>query len=247
MPIAIAGQRFCPGHERQEDIGGLKDLKAGRQDAHDCVGLRIEIDGLPNDVLSAAEPALPKTVAQQDNGSTTSAIFFGQEGSADLRVNSQQGKQARRGHSDVQPLRLSRARQGDGAAAGGFHGFEGVTLIAPVQIILVRGRYDGEGTFFSDENETRGITKWKWAQEDAVYDAKDGGVRSDAQRERKNGDGGEAGALCEEPEGVANVLHQSEHGFSRGANLPHLSDGYYEQSLPMLVCVSGAADTSVRV
>ena len=77
----------------------------------------------------------------------------------------------------------------------------------------------GEWAFFGDEDEAGWIAKGERAQEDGVYDAEDGGVRADAESEREDGDRGEAGAFCEEPEGVAKILQQSRHGFSSGTTI----------------------------
>ena len=55
-------------------------------------------------------------------------------------------------------------------------------------------------------------------KEHAVNDAEDGGVGADAESESEDGDDGEAGAFDEEAEGEADVLEQSEHGFSRGGS-----------------------------
>jgi hypothetical protein len=48
--------------------------------------------------------------------------------------------------------------------------------------------------------------EWKWAEEDGVDDGEDGGVRADTKSERENGYRCKDGALCEEAEGVANVM-----------------------------------------
>jgi hypothetical protein len=86
-------------------------------------------------------------------------------------------------------------------------------LVAPVAKVFVGRTDDGERAFFGDQNEPGWIVKRKRTEKYAVYDAEDGGVCADAERESKNSDRREARAFCEEPEGKANVLDQSEHGF----------------------------------
>src|SRR5215469_8964180 len=56
------------------------------------------------------------------------------------------------------------------------------------------------------QNELIGIWIGKRSQKHSVDDAEDGGVGADAQRERQNGDGGEARTLAEHAGGIAQVL-----------------------------------------
>ena len=71
----------------------------------------------------------------------------------------------------------------------------------------------GKELFSAIRTRRAGSLKRKRAEEHTVYDAEDGGVRADAERESEDGNRGKARAFCEEAKGEANVLHQSEHGF----------------------------------
>src|SRR5208282_2747070 len=192
------------------------------------------------------EVALPEAVADDDYRAAARAIFFGEEGAANDGFDAKERENAGGHVLRVEALGLAGAGESDARGASGFDGFEGMALVAPVDPILVGGRDSGVGTFFGDEDEAGRIAERERTEEDGVDDGQDGRVRADAEGEREDGDGGEAGAFCEEAEGVTDILYQSEHGFPRGANLPHPSDGRYEQSLPSLVGYAGEANVSVR-
>jgi len=53
--------------------------------------------------------------------------------------------------------------------------------------------------------------KWKRAKQDGIYDAEDGGVRADTEREGDHGDGGEAGLFGHGAQSEPNVLNQRLH------------------------------------
>ncbi len=224
MPIAIIGKSFRPRHEWQENIGRLENLEAAWQNADDCVGLRVKVDCFADDFLRASEAPLPKAVAQQGNGSSASAILFGKKSAADMRVNAQHRKKTSRDHANIEALGIARAGQGDSATAGRFHGFKGVALVSPIQIVLIRGADDGERALFRDEHELGWVAERERAKEHTVYDAEDGGIRSDAKRQRKNGNRGKSGTLRQQPKGITNVLKQFEHRSPRGTDtLPALT------------------------
>ena len=213
MPVAILRERGGPRSEGKKNVDGLEDLEARGQNADDGVGARVEIDGLAEDFRGATEAPLPKAVTEKNDGCAAGAILFGEERAADLGVDAEHGEKAGGGHLDVQAFGFAGAGESDSAGTDGLHAFERGGLVAPVAEVFVGGADHGERAFFGDQNEAGWVAKRKRAEEHAVYDAEDGGVRADAESERENGDRREARALCEEPEGEANVLHQSEHGF----------------------------------
>jgi hypothetical protein len=67
------------------------------------------------------------------------------------------------------------------------------------------------GFFSFDVDDAFGVRKRKRTEENAVHQAKDRGVRADAERERNDGDGGEAFVLQQHAESVADVVQEGCH------------------------------------
>ena len=63
----------------------------------------------------------------------------------------------------------------------------------------------------SKKDDAFGVRKRQRPQKNAVHQAKDGGVRADAERERNNGDGGEAFLLQQHAGSVADVVQEGCH------------------------------------
>src|ERR1700732_2463462 len=73
------------------------------------------------------------------------------------------------------------------------------------------------GCAVAEEYELLGMGDGQGAEEDGVEQGEDGGVGSDAEGEREQGDGGEAGALEQAADAEANVLKEVvEGGFPAG-------------------------------
>ena len=51
------------------------------------------------------------------------------------------------------------------------------------------------------------LWKWQWADESGIDNTEDRDVRSDAERERNDGDEGETGTLTEGADGDAEISH----------------------------------------
>src|SRR6202030_4247608 len=76
----------------------------------------------------------------------------------------------------------------------------GVSRRSPVDAAL-------GGVAYADESG--GVNNWEIFEQDGVDEGEDGGVGSDAEGEGENGSHGEAAALSELPEGVADILKKS--------------------------------------
>src|SRR5512145_2217870 len=68
-----------------------------------------------------------------------------------------------------------------------------------------------------DHHDALRLGERKWLKEESVHHAEDGGVGSDAERERQDGCDAEAGALGQDANGVAYVLKQRAHSSPRSA------------------------------
>ena len=86
-----------------------------------------------------------------------------------------------------------------------------MALVTPVAVVLVGGADGGIFAFFRYEDEAGGIPKTQRPEKDGIYYTEDGGVCTDAESEREDGDQREGRALREETKGVAQVLQQSLH------------------------------------
>ena len=61
-----------------------------------------------------------------------------------------------------------------------------------------------------------GVWERERAEQNAVNETKDGTVRTDAERERDEGDGGEAFVLHKHAKGEPDVVQERVHGVARG-------------------------------
>ena len=217
VPIAIVRQRGRPGNEGHEYIGGLQKLKAGGKNPYDGVGPGIESDGLADNFFRAAKPPLPEAVGQENYGRAAGTIFLGQKGSAFASLNAKKRKETGSSHACKQEFWIARPCQAEARAARGFHRFERAALVAPIDIVLIRGRNRGKGTFFRHNHQPRGIAESQGPEQNAIHNAENRGVRADAERERQDGNRRETGAFCQKAERVAQILQQSLHGIPRTA------------------------------
>ena len=91
-----------------------------------------------------------------------------------------------------------------------------MVLLLPVKEV---GRSDGKPikpllrNLFGDLHETIRIFVGQRAQQDRVDDAKDGGVGADAEGERDDRHGREAGVLRQHAQAVSHVLKKGTHNF----------------------------------
>src|SRR5580698_9142819 len=87
-----------------------------------------------------------------------------------------------------------------------------MALRAPVQEIRIRNAdYPNLGRGLMQDDEAGRIVIRQRAQQDAVNDRKYRRVRTDAEREGEQGNGGEGWGLAQHAQPVANILEQSFH------------------------------------
>ena len=190
MPIAIVGKRVGPRLKGNVNIGCLKKLKARRQNTDEGVGLRVESDRLAEPIRGTAEAALPERIADHRDRRAAGAVLFGKKGAADDGRDAEKRKKAGGDVSAFEAFGLAEAGEGEIGEAGGFHGLEGMALVAPVFVILIGGGDRREhGVAFDDEHDARGVAKCERAKQHAIDDGKDRGIRADAESEREHRDG----------------------------------------------------------
>ena len=145
-------------------------------------------------------------------------LLLGKKPAADDGLDAEQGEQVRRHAFGVQFFRLEPParpggevelrifERGDGLEHGvarlPFHevGGRDVAALQPVLAVLL-----------PDGDDARGIAEREVAQEHGVDHAEDGGIGADAEGQRQDRDGGEAGRLAEQAEPVAEVLRPGRH------------------------------------
>src|SRR5207237_4198269 len=69
--------------------------------------------------------------------------------------------------------------------------------------------------FAFEEDDAFGVRKRKRTEENAVDEAEDSGIGADAERERNNGDSGEAFMLQQHAQAVADIVQKAVHKVSR--------------------------------
>src|SRR3984957_18555374 len=212
MPIAVVGKRMGPRLKRDQNVGSLEELKARRQNADKCVRLRIERYRLADPIRGTAKAALPERVADHGYGRTADAVFLRKKRAADDGRDAQKREKPGGDVPAFESLRLASAGDREICKAGGFHGFEGAALVAPVFIVLVRGGDRREhGVAFDDQHDVRGIAVGERAKQHAIDDGEDRGVRANAESEREDGDNRKARILEKHPDAIFQIVQEAIH------------------------------------
>src|ERR1700722_9036746 len=133
----------------------------------------------------------------------------------------------RRDHAAAQPL--SRAAAGKREIHGSKRGdlSKRVVLVAKRDELRCRKRRVGELWLdIPEPNNLFGMIKGQRLQQHPVYDAEDGSVCADAEREREDRDGGKSGILCQTAHAVADILREA---FQPAENI-HVARPFFLQS-----------------
>ena len=92
---------------------------------------------------------------------------------------------------------------------------EEIGLLRPISKVEKRDVAFGNArrprVFAFEEDDAFGVRKRKRTQENAVDEAEDSGIGADAERERNDGDGGEAFLLQQHAGSVADVVQEGCH------------------------------------
>jgi len=135
-----------------------------------------------------------------------SVNFFRQKSTADLRRNTEGGKEVGGDPHARDLLGLAVIDEIIGPESRCRDVLERLGLAAQIQEACV-----GEVTFvvrmaLADSHQTSGIRKGKRAQQNGIHDAEDHRVRADTQGERDYSDRGEPGLSYQHPDPVLQVL-----------------------------------------
>jgi hypothetical protein len=91
-----------------------------------------------------------------------------------------------------------------------------VILPSPIEEIC---RRNGAVIFFSNPDDAIRVTERQWLEQGRIHDTEDGRIRTDAEGERDDGNGREAGILRQHPQAVANILKK----ILKPAPFPHIA------------------------
>ena len=142
----------------------------------------VHLERLAHDVGIAAVP-LPEFVAQHEDRIGTDFVLSRQERPAQVGLDSQDVKKFRGDHSGLDALRLPTSEQDEGHGVVFDDRFQRLVLLSIVEDLFHRERHVvdvGQGSLLTKDDQLFAILVGERTQEDAVDDAEDGGVRSDA-------------------------------------------------------------------
>src|SRR5215469_5363556 len=182
--------------------------KCGRQNANHWVTLAVERNLLSDQIGISAIALLPETVAQ-DDGSFVLRILLGKKETTTNWLNAQDRKQIRADTLAGDLLRLVIPGNVEEVRFKRRHAVENLVLFSPVEEIFARNNIFRPATMrllFPNHHKLVCFRIWQRPEKDGVDYAEDGGIRSDAQRQRDHRDGGESGAFAQLPHRIAQIF-----------------------------------------
>jgi len=209
MPRAIARLLREPRPQGHVDVGRLKEPERRRHHADDDDGTAVELERPAEHVRRAAEAALPQIVADDRDRGRAGLVIVGAERAAERRRHAQRVEHVRAQHLGVEPDGLAAARQNHRQVPEGADASHLRRLFAQVGIVQDRQR-DGVGKIrraLAQDHDPAGIGERQRTQQHGVDDGEDRRRRADAERQRHDGDGGEAGLATERPRGETQLSH----------------------------------------
>jgi hypothetical protein len=187
-------------------VGG--EAEPRRHHADDQVRAPLEHDRRADDVPVAAEEALPDAVAEHQHFLAAGTVVGRFDDAAKEGRRAQHRKQRTADARAEHPLGKLETGDVEGPAGRHAEAFERGQLTLPVFVIRKRAAGDRSWrarAVVEEDDHARRITVRRRLQDDRAHHAEDGGVRADAQGERDDGRGREAGRAEEKADGVAHV------------------------------------------
>ena len=209
-PFHVVGVRQ---RQRQEGIDALAgEQEAARQDSDDLAAPAVQGHDPAECFGVAAEPALPEIVADHGRPRARVAAAAGVLGAkaAPVRRRDAQRLEEVGGRDDAgDPLHLAAVRaEVEERLRVGRHALEGLALAC--RVAVVRRRHDvavlaDARDAVPHDHQAIGFAVRQRPQQHRVDDAEDGRVDADAERQRRDGDEGEAGLAQQRADAVAEV------------------------------------------
>ena len=209
-PVAKRG--IVPLTDGHENIRVAQPGEVTGGDTNNRVGFAVQRDVLSQYVLRGAKFATPKPVAEDGHGAGASFVFLGAKCASENRLHAEGGEKLRRNHVRVNAFRFAGAGHIEIVGPEGTQGSEGLAVSLPVEEVGI-----GDGTFLEgrrlgvDGDQFVGARERQWIEEHAVDDREQGGVGSDSQSKRQDGDRGETGILRQYTQSITDVLPEAHH------------------------------------
>jgi hypothetical protein len=166
VPGAVIRQFARPGRHGNDEIRRLlQQLEPLRKHSDYDVRLAIEDNGLPNNTLRAAKPALPQPITQQRHGRRCRLVVNGTDRPAGNRVDTKHVQQVSADHLAGNLLRLASPGQRHRHDTSGSELFERRALRLPVLIVQPRGGEHGKVRCpLRDDHQAIGVRERKRTQ-----------------------------------------------------------------------------------
>ena len=205
-------------HQRKPGVRILRRGHLRRHHADDGEILIVQVNRATDCVRIAIECALPKTIADHDDGWSADFVFVFAKCAAGLRRQpddiekipcDRRARNALR-FAAANAAQISRFFVCDGEL------FENRVVISPIEGIGQRNReiLPRSGRLIQ-YHDAVGIRIWERPQQNGVDHTEDGGVGADAQAERNYRDGSKAGLFRQHAQCVAKILHHIARRFIR--------------------------------
>lgn len=181
----------------QVDVGAAPH-KAFGHDADDGAHAIVKAQAAADDVRVARELALPEFVAEHGDGFGRGSAVAGYDVAANKRLHAHDFESVDGAEIAAEALRLADARPGDVANGGGEQVGEGRNAALDFEVALRCAWRESEVLAWNSSVkavERFGMRIRKRVEDDAVDDAKEGGGSTDAECEREDSGGGEAGSF----------------------------------------------------
>ena len=208
------GAAICQFLRRQRDRNPESDvavhkLKASGHHSNDREFLAVEQEFAPNDVALAAVALLPQTMVEHDNLVGSRALVRGLKPTAQFWLDPEHRKQICIYRLRLNALWFTVAYEVKGLIFKCRHLRKNAVLRFPICIVRRRrrvARESREGSIFPNHYQLVRLVKRECSQQNGVDQAKDCGVRANAERQRQDCHGREAGMLQQASTAIANVV-----------------------------------------
>src|SRR5438552_7777619 len=206
--------------KERRPLRSARKVKIRWKDSDHRAPLAIDGNGLPQQRGIAAEPALPKSVADQRNRRPAGRLLIGGKSPTQQRRHAE-GLEEPGGYTcRTDTLGIATVRKIGGAWTEGGDFREAPALVTPLGHVGVGGWKRGQARFEAwivrpDDDQAIRIRKRQRTQQRGVNQTEDGRAGPEAERKCEHGHAGEAGVLQQLAESEFEIVHGSLSVVSR--------------------------------
>jgi len=203
-------------HDREPGVDCMRRIHLARHNADNGGWLAVKIDHASNNLGIAVKGAVPKTIAENDQGRRARLIFIFSEGPANLRRQSDYVEEVRRYKRNRDSFRFAAGNAAEIARlqTAEREMLERSAVAPPVDVIRQSDRHIRSGGGLIKINDALRLRIRERTEEDGVNHAEDRAVRTDAERQREHSDDCEARGFAQLAEGEAEIVHYLGFRFS---------------------------------